>query len=108
MRATLTARAWRWPFHLATGLAALLALDALRRRRYRRARLAAGAQTVLILCGWAASQYPFLVVPDVTLAGAAANPATRALLLAALGVGVPVLAPSLFVLFRVFKAARRA
>jgi cytochrome d ubiquinol oxidase subunit II len=66
------------------------------------------AQTLLILCGWAASQYPFLVVPDVTLASAAANPETRVLLLVALAVGVPVLAPSLFILFRVFKAARRA
>jgi cytochrome d ubiquinol oxidase subunit II len=109
VRETLfAARAWRWPFHVATGLAAVLALAALWRRRYRAARVAAAAQTILILLGWAASQYPYLVVPDVTLAAAAANPETRALLLAALGLGVPVLAPSLFVLFRVFKAARRA
>jgi cytochrome d ubiquinol oxidase subunit II len=108
VRATLAARTWRWPFHVATGLAAVLALISLARRRYRAARAAAVAQTILILCGWAASQYPFLVVPDVTLASAAASPTTRALLLAALAVGVPVLAPSLVVLFRVFKAARRA
>jgi len=108
VRETLGARAWRWPFHLATGLAAMVALAALARRRYRAARAAAAAQTVLILGGWAASQYPFLVVPDVTLASAAASPATRALLLGALAVGVPVLAPSLVILFRVFKAARRA
>jgi cytochrome d ubiquinol oxidase subunit II len=108
VRETLAARAWRWPFHVATGLAAVLALASLARRRYRVARAAAVAQTILILCGWAASQYPFLVVPDVTLASAAASPATRALLLVALAVGVPVLAPSLVVLFRVFKAARRA
>jgi len=44
----------------------------------------------------------------VTLASAAASPTTRALLLAALAVGVPVLAPSLVILFRVFKASRRA
>jgi cytochrome d ubiquinol oxidase subunit II len=108
VRDALETRAWRWPFHLATGLAAVAALAALARRSYRAARAAAIAQTVLILCGWAASQYPFLVVPDVTLASAAANPETRALLLVALAVGVPVLAPSLFILFRVFKAARRA
>jgi cytochrome d ubiquinol oxidase subunit II len=108
VRETLAARPWRWPFHVATGLAAVLALAALASRRYRAARAAAAAQTVLILCGWAASQYPFLVVPDVTLASAAANPETRVLLLAALGVGAPVLAPSLYILFRVFKAARRA
>ncbi|HEV3033021.1 MAG TPA: cytochrome d ubiquinol oxidase subunit II, partial [Polyangia bacterium] len=104
----LAMRAWRWPFHLATGLAAVAALAALARRRYRAARAAAVAQTVLILLGWAASQYPFLVVPDVTLASSAANPQTRALLIGALAVGAPVLAPSLFLLYRVFKAARRA
>jgi cytochrome d ubiquinol oxidase subunit II len=108
VRDALAARAWAWPFHLATGLAAVVALAALARRSYRAARAAAIAQTALILCGWAASQYPFLVVPDVTLASSAANPETRALLLLALAVGVPVLAPSLFILFRVFKAARRA
>ena len=107
VRAALATRSWRVPFHVATGLAALLALGALQRRRYRLARTAAAAQTVLILLGWAASQYPFLVVPDVTLFEAAANPRTRALLLGALAVGVPVLLPSLVVLFRVFKAARR-
>jgi cytochrome d ubiquinol oxidase subunit II len=108
VRDALATRAWRVPFHIATGLAALLALGALWRRRYRVARAAAATQTVLILLGWAASQYPFLVVPDVTLSGAAANPQTRLLLLIALAVGVPVLVPSLFVLFRVFKASRRA
>jgi cytochrome d ubiquinol oxidase subunit II len=102
------ALAWRLPFHLATGLAAVLALGALGTARYRLARVAAAAQTVLILLGWAASQYPYLVVPDVTIASAAANPQTRALLLVALAVGVPVLVPSLFVLFRVFKAERAA
>jgi cytochrome d ubiquinol oxidase subunit II len=106
VRAALATRPWRIPFHVATGLAALTALGALHRRRYRLARAAAAAQTVLILLGWAASQYPFLVVPDVTLFAAAANPRTRALLLGALALGVPVLGPSLVVLFRVFKAAR--
>ena len=108
VREAFATRSWRVPFHAATGLAALLALGALWRRRYRVARAAAAAQTVLVLLGWAASQYPFLVVPDVTLSATAANPQTRALLLVALAVGVPVLVPSLVVLFRVFKAARHA
>jgi len=108
VRAALATRSWRVPFHVATGLAALTALGALHRRRYRLARAAAAAQTALILCGWVVSQFPFLVVPDVTIFSAAANPSTRAYLLVALAVGVPVLLPSLFVLFRVFKAARNA
>jgi len=108
VREALATRAWRWPFHVATGLAAVGALWALAGRRFRVARAAAAAQTVLVLGGWAASQYPFLVVPDVTLQAAAASPTTRALLLVALAVGLPVLGPSLVVLFRVFKAERRA
>jgi cytochrome d ubiquinol oxidase subunit II len=108
VRATLATRLWSWPFHILTGIAAALALIALSGRQYRLARLAVGAQTVLILFGWAASQYPFLIVPDVTLMAAAARPETRHLLLIATAAGVPVLGPSLVVLFRVFKAAHRA
>ncbi len=106
VREALASRTASWPFHLLTGLAAGTALTALWRRRFRLARAAAAAQTVLILFGWAASQYPFLVVPDVTIAAAAAHPQTRLYLLIALAAGVPVLGPSLVVLFRVFKASR--
>jgi cytochrome d ubiquinol oxidase subunit II len=108
VRAALATRLWSWPFHVLTGVAAAAALVMLSGRQYRWARLAVGAQTVLILFGWAASQYPFLIVPDVTLAAAAARPETRRLLLIATAAGVPVLGPSLVVLFRVFKAAHRA
>ena len=58
---------------------------------------------MLILLGWALAQYPYLVVPDITLAGAAASPRTQRLLLIVLAAGVPVLVPSLLLLFRVFK-----
>jgi cytochrome d ubiquinol oxidase subunit II len=108
VREALAARPWSWPFHAMTGLAALASLVALWRRRFRWARAAAVAQTVLVLAGWAVSQYPFLVVPDLTLAGAAAHPRTRQLLLLVLAGGVPVLVPSLVVLFRVFKANKGA
>jgi cytochrome d ubiquinol oxidase subunit II len=108
VRAALATRLWSWPFHILTGIAAVVALIALSGRQYRLARLAVGAQTVLILFGWAASQYPFLIVPDVTLMAAAARPETRHLLLVATAAGAVVLGPSLVVLFRVFKAAHRA
>ena len=57
-----------------TGAAAVTAIAALRRRRFRLARAAVAAQTVLILVGWAVAQYPYLVVPDVTVHAAAASP----------------------------------
>jgi cytochrome d ubiquinol oxidase subunit II len=103
IRAGLTERPWTWPQHAATGAAALTAFWALYRRRFALARLAAAAQTALIVLGWAASQYPYLVVPDLTLDGAAANPRTQHLVLVALAVGSVVLFPSLYVLYRVFK-----
>jgi len=103
IRAGLTARPWTWPLHLATGGAALTAFFALGSRRFALARLAVGAQAALILLGWAASQYPFLLVPDFTLKNAAANPRTLTLLLGAVGVGALLLFPCLLILFTVFK-----
>ena len=103
VREALAARRWSWPFHALTGAAAVTALVALYRRHFRLARAAAAAQTVLILLGWALAQYPYLVVPDITLASAAASPRTQRLLLIVLAAGVPVLVPSLLLLFRVFK-----
>jgi cytochrome d ubiquinol oxidase subunit II len=107
VREAFATRPWSWPFHALTGVAAVVALAALARGRYRVARAAAVAQTVLILVGWAAIQSPYLIVPDVTLAASAAHPEVRRLLLIALAAGVPVLGPSLVILFRVFKSAER-
>jgi cytochrome d ubiquinol oxidase subunit II len=60
-------------------------------------------QVSLILWGWAAAQFPYLVEPNITIQDAAAPRITLNLLLAALAVGAVVLVPSLYVLFRVFK-----
>jgi cytochrome bd ubiquinol oxidase subunit II len=91
------------PLHALTAAAALTALVALGRRRWRTARSAAAAQVSCILWGWGLSQYPYLVPPDLTIAGIAAPAATLRLVLAALALGAVVLVPSLFYLFRVFK-----
>jgi cytochrome bd ubiquinol oxidase subunit II len=99
----LLRRRWSWPFHGLTACAALTALAALVKRRFAIARLAAAAQVAFILLGWGLAQLPYLVVPDLTLAGAAANPRILHLLLIALAAGVPILAPSLVLLYRVFK-----
>ncbi len=102
----LTARPWSLPLHLATGAAAVAAFAGLLARRYRAARLAAAAQVALIVVGWGASQYPYLVVPDLTLESASAPRATQVALLWALGGGALLLFPSLWLLFRVFKGER--
>jgi cytochrome d ubiquinol oxidase subunit II len=105
----LTGRAWSWPLHLVTGVAALGAFGGLFLRRFRLARLAAAAQVALIVLGWGASQYPYLVVPDLTLAGAGAPRPTQVMLLWALGAGALILFPCLYLLMRIFKGpvARR-
>jgi cytochrome d ubiquinol oxidase subunit II len=101
----LTRSGWAVPWHLGTGIAAVSVLAALWWRRYHLARVAVGAQVSLIVWGWALAQYPYLVPPDLTVSSAASPPVTLRLVLAALGVGVLVLVPSLIYLFRVFKAA---
>jgi cytochrome d ubiquinol oxidase subunit II len=87
-----------------TGIAALTAFWALWRRRYRVARVAAAGQVALILWGWGAAQYPYMLPPDLTIAGSAAPRITLQLTLGALALGAIVLFPSLYYLFRIFKS----
>ncbi|HEX2569774.1 MAG TPA: cytochrome d ubiquinol oxidase subunit II [Polyangia bacterium] len=97
---------WSWPLQIATGAVAIGALAALYGRRYPLARACAIGQATLIVMGWGLAQRPYLIVPDVTIAGAAAPAVTLRLLLGALVLGALVLVPSLGVLFRVFKQRR--
>jgi cytochrome d ubiquinol oxidase subunit II len=91
--------------HLLTAVAAVTALGCLYRRRYFRARLAAGVQVSLIVWGWALAQYPYLIPRDLDLRNAAAPLITLQLTSGALGLGALVLLPSLRYLFRTFKRA---
>jgi cytochrome d ubiquinol oxidase subunit II len=87
-------------------LAALLAggcAVALWRRRFALARLLAAGQAALIVLGWAAAQWPYLIVDSLTVHDAAASPPTLRLLLWALAAGLVVLVPCLVLLFRIFK-----
>jgi cytochrome d ubiquinol oxidase subunit II len=95
---------WALPFHLVTGAAAVATLAALWTRHYHLARVTVGALVSLIVWGWALSQYPYLVPPDLTVTSAAAPAVTLRLILIALGFGAALLVPSLHYLFRVFKA----
>jgi cytochrome bd ubiquinol oxidase subunit II len=94
---------WAVPLHLLTAAAAVTALAGLWVRRWRVARVAAVAQVSLILWGWALSQYPYILPPDLSVADARAPAATLRLVVAALAVGAVVLLPSLYYLFRIFK-----
>jgi cytochrome d ubiquinol oxidase subunit II len=102
----LTRRGFTLPLHLATGAAAVTALLALHRGRVRLGRAAAVAQVTLIVLGWGASQYPYVLPPDLTLEAAAAPRATLVPVLWALAAGAVLLFPALALLFRVFKGER--
>ncbi len=55
--------------------------------------------------GWGVAQWPYLIVPDMTVADAAAPANALRPLAVGFAVGILLLAPSLFVLFRVFKGS---
>ena len=102
VRTALLASAWAVPLHVATGASALAAFAFLWLRRYEFARLAAAAQVLFILWGWALAQYPYAIRPHLTLGDAAAPANVQVLLLQVLGIGAVVLVPSLLYLFGIF------
>jgi cytochrome bd ubiquinol oxidase subunit II len=99
------------PFALAlhgvTAVSSVSAFALLWRRRFHLARVAAAVQVGLIVLGWAVSQYPYLVVPDLTLQAAVASPSVQRVLVVALGVGLITVVPSLVLLLRVFRSPPR-
>jgi cytochrome bd ubiquinol oxidase subunit II len=70
-------------------------------------RLTAGFQTTMIVTGWFAIQFPVLVKikngPDITLQSASASHEVQLYLLIALIVGIVIIFPSMFYLYKVFK-----
>lgn len=92
---------WAWPFQLVVGATGLACIGALWQRRYGWARALAAAQTVLVVGGWAAAQWPYVVPPDLTIAHAAPASVTRMLVATFAAGGLPLLAAYAWLL-RVF------
>jgi len=88
---------------LVTSVFAVGALWAVWQRRFTLARFAVAGQVACILLGWGFAQFPYLVVPDLTISSAAAPPVTLRFLIIGLGLGALILFPSLWYLLRVFK-----
>src|SRR5262249_12188981 len=105
IRPPLRPRSWTWPLQIAPAIFAVCAIYALWTRRFRMARFCAAAQVTLILWGWGAAQYPYLIAPDVTIYNSAAPAITLRLVWWALLVGSALLFPSCYYLFRVFKGS---
>jgi cytochrome d ubiquinol oxidase subunit II len=90
----------------ATAAAAVTAIVASWRRRYRVARIAAAAQVSLILWGWLLAQYPYVIPPSLTIRDAAAPAVTLRLLAVGLAGGAVILLPSLGYMLRIFKSGK--
>ena len=94
---------WSWPLQIVTAISAVGAWYGIWRHRFRLARVCAVLQVSFIFWGWALAQYPFLILPTLSIHDAAAPAATLRLLVLAVAAGATVLLPSFYYLFRIFK-----
>jgi len=77
-------------------------------RHYNIARIATIAEVACIVGGWALAQAPYMIVPDITVTGAAAPDSALGPQLIALAIGLVFLLPSLGFLLYVFKGQNPA
>jgi cytochrome d ubiquinol oxidase subunit II len=82
------------------GLAAIVLLVV---RRYVLARLASALAVTAILIGWAVAQYPYVLLPGLTIEQAARGHATLVAMLVSLVVGALILVPALVFLYALFQ-----
>lgn len=92
---------------LATALAAVTTLHALVRGRFSRARIAAAVQVALVVGGFGWAMDDHLILPDLTRGAAGGHPRIDETVVVAMLLGAMLLLPSLWLLFRVFKARQR-
>jgi cytochrome d ubiquinol oxidase subunit II len=98
--AGLTGRAL--PVAVVSVLAGVASLGLLVARRYVLVRLTAALAVTAVLWGWGVAQYP-IMLPGLTVAAAAGDPAVLSTVLWVLGAGALLLVPSLLFLFTVFQ-----
>jgi len=106
--AALAGSSWTWPVQLGTAAAAIAVLAALVTRRFALARFAVAAQVGLVVLGWGLAMDGFIVRPDVHVTAAGTRPEMMGPLMVAVSIGLAVLLPSLWLLFRVFKRSKTA
>ncbi len=99
--AGLTGRAL--PLVVVSVVAGLAAIVLLATGRYVPARPASALAVTAILIGWAVAQYPYVLVPDLTIEEAARGSATLVAMLTALVVGGVILVPALVYLYVLFQ-----
>jgi cytochrome d ubiquinol oxidase subunit II len=65
--------------------------------------VASALAVTTILVGWAVAQYPYILVPEVTIEQAATGRATLQAMLIALAAGAVILVPALVYLYVLFQ-----
>jgi cytochrome d ubiquinol oxidase subunit II len=83
------------PLILTSGVGGLCSVVLLSRRAYGAARVAAVVAVTAVVWGWAAGQYPDVLVGELTIEDAAGSRATLTAMLASLAVGSVLVAPAL-------------
>jgi cytochrome d ubiquinol oxidase subunit II len=91
---------------LLSGAASVATLSLAARGRFEPARFTAAAAVASIVAGWALAQRPDLLPGAITVQDAAAGDATLAALLASMAVGLAILVPALWYLFRLVLRGR--
>jgi len=86
-------------------LAGLASLALLLTRRFVAARITATAAVAAVVWGWALAQYPYMLVPGLTIEQAAADPVSLQALLVVLLGGSVLLAPALVYMYSLFQRA---
>ena len=86
------------PLIVVSGVAGLLTLLLLWRRRFRVARISALVAVATVISGWGVGQYPWLLVDEVRIADAGGADATLVGLLVAVGCAAVVVLPPLVAL----------
>jgi cytochrome d ubiquinol oxidase subunit II len=97
----LTGRAL--PLIVVSAVAGLASFGCVLARRFVAARLAAGIAVTSVLLGWAAGQYPYLLVGELTIRQAAAPRSTLVAMLVSLLIGTAILVPALWYLYALFQ-----
>jgi cytochrome bd ubiquinol oxidase subunit II len=87
------------PLVALSAIAGLVSLACMWRRRFVAARVAAAAAVTAVLWGWAAGQYPSLLVDELTVSEAAADPVTLRAVLVSLAAGSVLVVPALVALY---------
>jgi cytochrome d ubiquinol oxidase subunit II len=89
-----------------SGLAGVVTLGLVWRERYGLARVTSAFAVICVTVGWALAQDPYFLPPDLTFDEAAAGDATLAAVVIAVGLGMLILAPSLWFLYRLVLQGR--